>query len=315
MNLSATGGLSGLLHGAPALRQSDSPASTDRAGAVAGAGAAAGTRATGQGGLSHLLSQLTSAASSASEVAGPARSMADLLRLAPQRVSAVDAGGYDRIRDPSCGPFCDRQVSASAYSELNETELAMELQTRDGDVVRIRFRQTDYAATTQLASGSVSEHGLERVFDLSVEGNLSDAERGAIDRMLEQVAEQATSLFTGDLGQTAARLAALDFDSEQLATFALDFTRTTQQSLTQVYGGGMPGLAGLARHDDAVSSLLELLADTQRQLIAEARTLFDDASAAGFARGVVPQLFALHGPQDADAPKNADRPQASHGPA
>ena len=148
MNLSATGGLSGLLHGAPALRQSDSPASTDRAGAVAGA--AAGTRATGQGGLSHLLSQLTSAASSASEVAGPARSMADLLRLAPQRVSAVDAGGYDRIRDPSCGPFCDRQVSASAYSELNETELAMELRTLDGDVVRLQFRQIDYAATTQL---------------------------------------------------------------------------------------------------------------------------------------------------------------------
>lgn len=210
-----------------------------------------------------------------------APSASDLLRQAPQsvRTSATDA--YDKA------------ASFSSYSEHNETEFSLELRTREGDVVSLNFRQLDYRSSAQGNGASVSEQGLERLVNMSVTGDLSDAEVAAIDRMLNQVTDEAGSFFEGDLLATAARLTALDFDSEQLASFALDFTRTSQIQLTQVYTDSNQSLSDLASRDSGVASLLEMLAATQRQLMEDAKTLFDAPSAAKFARSLIPELFSF----------------------
>ncbi len=210
-----------------------------------------------------------------------APSAADLLRSAPQSVRSAATDAYDQA------------ASFSSYSEHNETEFSLELRTREGDVVSLNFRQLDYRSSAQGNGASVSEQGLERMVNMSVTGDLSDAEFAAIDRMLAQVTEEAASFFEGDLLATAARLTSLDFDSEQLASFALDFTRTSQIELTQVYTDSSQALSDLASRDSEVASLLEMLASTQRQLMEEARDLFDAPSAAKFARSLVPELFSL----------------------
>jgi|GEM_PF-3342926 len=210
-----------------------------------------------------------------------APSAADLLRSAPQSVrsSATDA--------------FDRAARFMAYSERNETGFSLELRTREGDVVSLNFRQLDYRSAAQADGTSVVEQGLERMVNMSVTGDLSNAELAAIDRLLAQVTEEASSFFEGDLLATAARLSSLDFDSQQLASFALDFTRTSQRELTQVYTGSNRSLSDLARQDSGVASLLEMLASTQRRLMDEARALFDAPSAARFSRTVVPGVFGL----------------------
>jgi hypothetical protein len=211
-----------------------------------------------------------------------APSTADLLRSAPQsiRTSATDA--YDKA------------ASFSSYSEHNETEFSLELRTREGDVVALNYRQLDYRSSAQSSNGaSVNEQALERMVSMSVTGDLSDAEFAAIDRMLAQVTAEAASFFEGDLLGTAARLTSLDFDSEQLASFALDFTRTSQIQLTQVYTDSSQSLSDLASRDSGVASLLEMLAATQRRLMEEAKVLFDAPSAAKFARSLIPELFSF----------------------
>lgn len=210
-----------------------------------------------------------------------APSAADLLRSAPQSVRSAATDAYDQA------------TRFSSYSEHNETEFSLELRTREGDVVSLNFRQLDYRSSAQGNGGSVSEQGLERMVNMSVTGDLSDAEFAAIDRMLAQVTEEAASFFEGDLLVTAARLMSLDFDSEQLASFALDFTRTSQIELTRVYSDSSQSLSDLASRDSEVASLLEMLASTQRQLMEEARVLFDAPSAAKFARSMIPELFSF----------------------
>lgn len=208
---------------------------------------------------------------------------ADLLRSAPRSVRSSATDAYDQV------------AGFVAYAEHNETRFSLELRTREGDVVSLDFRQLDYRSTAQADDTSVSEQGLERVVNMTVTGDLSEAELGTIDRLLAQVTEEASSFFEGDLAATAARLMALDFDSEQLASFALDFTRTSQLELTQVYTDSNRALSDLAQRDSGVASLLEMLASTQRQLMEEARTLFDAPSAARFARSIVPDVFGLGG--------------------
>ena len=210
-----------------------------------------------------------------------APSAADLLRSAPQSVRSAATDAYDQV------------TSFSSYSEHNETEFSLELRTREGDVVSLNFRQLDYRSSARGNGASVSEQGLERMVNMSVTGDLSDAELAAIDRMLAQVTEEAASFFEGDLLATAARLMSLDFDSEQLASFALDFTRTSQIELTRVYSDSSQSLSDLASRDSEVASLLEMLASTQRQLMEDARVLFDAPSAAKFARSMIPEMFSF----------------------
>lgn len=272
MNLSSLGGTTQAPHGHAHATRSNAQAlnSAGEAGELA--------RQLGAGNEFDSLSKGGSV-SAIPRTAAP--SATDLLRAAPQSVRSAATDAYDRA------------ASFSSYSERNETEFSLELRTREGDVVSLNFRQLDYRSSAQGNGTSVSEQGLDRMVNMSVTGDLSDAEFAAIDRLLAQVTEEAASFFEGDLLATAARLTSLDFDSEQLASFSLDFTRTSQIELTQVYTDSSQSLSDLASRDSGVASLLEMLASTQRQLMEDAKVLFDAPSAAKFARSLVPELFSF----------------------
>lgn len=119
--------------------------------------------------------------------------------------------------------------------------------------------------------------------------------------MIVKVAEQASSLFQGDLGDVALRLASLGFESDALAAFSLDFQQTSYQSITRVYGRevhsqgaeSLAGLADLARRDSSVAGLLEGIASMQRQLIEDAKSLFAPLEAARLGRSVVPVVLGF----------------------
>jgi hypothetical protein len=187
------------------------------------------------------------------------------------------------------GPL--RSESASLRAE---TSLSFELTTREGDVVSFDFRQADFMSMLADERGIAAEAGFERRLSMSITGDLSDKELAAIDNMIAKVAEEASALFEGDLGEAAMRLASLGFESDALAAFSLDFRQSSYQSITRVYGQdarGTSGLADLARRDSSVAGLLDGIAAMQRRLIDDAKALFAPLDAARLGRSVVPAVL------------------------
>jgi len=218
-------------------------------------------------------------------------------RSLPTSIRAFSPAAFD---DSFRGSFKGSMLSETA-SMREETSLSFELTTREGDVVSFEFRQADFMSLSADQNGFDGEAGFERLVSMSVAGDLSDEERVAIDNMIAKVAEQASSLFEGDLGDAALRLASLGFESDALAAFSLDFRQTSYQSITRVYGQegygqgaeSMAGLADLAGRDSAVAGLLEGIASMQRQLIEDAKALFAPLDAARFGRSVVPAVLGF----------------------
>ncbi|MCP5179797.1 MAG: hypothetical protein H6993_07615 [Pseudomonadales bacterium] len=233
----------------------------------------------------------------------PARSDgADLSSRARQLSTAFPATGDmpapfsvpRRLQAMSAEQF-NQAVSYRSSTQHDETRLSLAVRTREGDVVTLQFRQADFALREQSADGELSASGFERSISLSVAGDLSAAEAAAVDGVLAQVADQLSALYSGDLNEAASKLANLDFGGDALASFALDFSRSTRQDVVQAYGGAVPGdsvLAQLARGDAGVATLLDSLAWAQRDLMAGVASLFDAPSGVTLANGIVGSLIA-----------------------
>lgn len=92
------------------------------------------------------------------------------------------------------------------------------VKTREGDTVKIRFSETRAGST---------EDGKRIAASYEVEGNISDEERQALDKVITKVTEIADTFFDGVVG--FGHLAVMDnldfFDAGQLASFALDISQ------------------------------------------------------------------------------------------
>ncbi len=191
-----------------------------------------------------------------------------------------------RSRSPS---ELENSLVSRSTSMREETSLSLELTTREGDVVSLNFRQADFASSETDQTGFSAQAGVERYVSMSVVGELSEEELSAIDGFIAKVAEEASELMDGDLGAAAMRLASMGFESDALASFALDFRQSSYQLMTSVYSPrGEQGLADLACRDCGIADFLRNIADMQRRLIDDAKSLFADVDAARLGRSVVP---------------------------
>ena len=99
-------------------------------------------------------------------------------------------------------------------SARQETSLSLELKTKDGDSITLDFSQIDSfdmsrfrgrtADGDRVADQSYNE-GMERVVNMDVLGDLSDAEQAADDSVLQSVMQAVESFFRGDTGQAVTR--------------------------------------------------------------------------------------------------------------
>ncbi|TBU93552.1 hypothetical protein DNJ95_11555 [Stutzerimonas kirkiae] len=188
--------------------------------------------------------------------------------------------GYTEVPDSTTSliqsVFSQRSAALAERFELSVT-------TNDGDVLRISIAQASAAwsssSLTTAANGNAtatqarSEQGYLNVsgWQVSVEGELDDEEKAALEKLLGQVGELSDRFFSGDYNGAFDRALELQLDGEQLLSMSLQLTQTSVRQATNTYSsvasGGTqaisvsnPALAEYAR------GLLEALASADSLL-------------------------------------------------
>lgn len=167
----------------------------------------------------------------------------------------------------------------AAYSERFAAQadtFEMSVTTRDGDRLRIsiaqasaNWSQSGLVASSNGNSSSVvasSQSGSLQIgaWQVSVEGELDDDERAALEKLFGQVQELSDKFYAGDLSGAFDRAMALDMDGEQLASMSLRLTQTTVRQASDAYSsvaqqGGQAASAVNNALIDYAQGLLEAL--------------------------------------------------------
>ena len=134
--------------------------------------------------------------------------------------------------------------SASLSSQFTQSsEASIQIVTRDGDQIDVSF--SAFVQTSASQSVAIDSRGVSASFDasfessasfqFSVQGNLDEGERDAVNELLEDVGELANKFFNGDVQAAFNASLELGFDSEELKSFAVDFQQTTTFEVAQAY--------------------------------------------------------------------------------
>ncbi|AHF04775.1 hypothetical protein MARPU_13660 [Marichromatium purpuratum 984] len=122
--------------------------------------------------------------------------------------------------------------------------LSLEINTRDGDTVRIDFNhQFDHSQSAMVASDgetdqikyfNISRTSSETNYGFSVKGDLDAEELDAIRNLVQDTSELANTFFQGDVQAAFAQAGSLSFDSSQLSHMDLNMRSSASYSVTQV---------------------------------------------------------------------------------
>ena len=195
------------------------------------------------------------------------------------------------------------QLRARSVDVGRQTALSLDLTTRDGDTIRLDFRQLDTFSRAWVKGetndgarvrASSTTATSQRYVSMAVNGNLSDDEKAAIDAVLQNVVDVANQFFHGDLRAAVAHLSDMNVDTNQLADVSLKMSMSRNRQLNQVAigGGAAARVQQAAQAHSGVSRTLEYLADQQKQLIVAAKTQFDDRSAVQLVQQLLPAMIA-----------------------
>jgi hypothetical protein len=192
-----------------------------------------------------------------------ARKILDGMGVLQGKVASDIDDTYQKIQDgfsaldkrfnPST-PASTGNVAVAAYSErfaAKAETFEMQVTTRDGDRLRIsiaqasaNWSQSGAAAssdgkTSSLVASSQSGSLQIGAWQVSVEGELDDEERGALEKLFGQVQDLSNKFYAGDLSGAFDRAMALEMDGEQLASMSLRLTQTTVRQATDAYSSAV----------------------------------------------------------------------------
>ncbi|HBX57692.1 DUF5610 domain-containing protein [Pseudomonas sp. UBA2684] len=217
-----------------------------------------------------------------------ARKILDGMGVLQGKVAEDIDDTYQRIQDGfsdldkrfGAAPASTTGSSAvAAYSErfaaVAET-FDMAITTRDGDRLRIsvaqasaNWSQTSVAAASTANGSAViasSQSGSLQIggWQVSVEGELDDEERAALEKLFGQVQDLSDKFYAGDLAGAFDRAMALELDGEQLASMSLRLTQTSVRQATDAYSavaeqGGQAASAVNSALIDYAQGLLDAL--------------------------------------------------------
>lgn len=150
--------------------------------------------------------------------------------------SLVDAGLKDlaSLGQRNSG-WSGAGLVAESSLAASDHRVAMEVMTRDGDRVTLRFQQwAGYSAAS--GGGRQTFSALQgQQFQLEIDGQLDDGERKALNSLFEQAGSLAQQFFGGDLGKALEQAMSLDFDADKLASFSLDLRQNLFASKSRYY--------------------------------------------------------------------------------
>jgi hypothetical protein len=217
-----------------------------------------------------------------------ARQILDGMGVLQGKVASDIDDTYKRIQDGFANldqrfnppaPAEGGTTAVAAYSErfaAKAETFELSVTTRDGDRLRISIAQASAswsqssiaAASNGNSSAAItsSQSGSMQIgaWQVSVEGELDEQERAALEKLFGQVQELSNKFYSGDLSGAFDRAMALELDGEQLASMSLRLTQTSIRQATDAYSavaeqGGQAASAVNASLLDYAQSLLEAL--------------------------------------------------------
>ena len=256
--------------------------------------------------LQELMSQ---ARSGVEQGFAEARKILDGLGVLNGKVASDIDDTYQRIQDGLAGldqrfgaaPTLSPAVAVAGYQErfvAQAQSFDMQVTTRDGDRLQISVAQASADYSQSSVRGSIDGQGSSVTvsrqssslqigsFQISVEGQLDEEERVALEKLFTQVQDLSGKFYSGDLTGAFDRALALEMDGEQLASMSLRLTQTTVRQATDAYSavaqeGGQAASAVNGSLVDYAQSLLDALRSAQA-LTDDARNTLDDLLKGGF---------------------------------
>lgn len=185
--------------------------------------------------------------------------------------ATLEAAGNSRVAASS-----ERTAAVAQTFEMAVT-------TRDGDRLRISVAQasaswshtravaTSDGNTAALVASSQSGSVQIGAWQVSVEGELDEQERAALDKLFAQVQDLSDKFYAGDLAGAFDRAMALELDGEQLASMSLRLTQSSVRQATDTYSavaeqGGQVASAVNTSLIDYAKGLLEALRNVDNLL-------------------------------------------------
>jgi len=145
--------------------------------------------------------------------------------------------GLDKLGGASASSVVENEVLALQASQ--HESMALSLTTRDGDKVRLRMASSESALHYRQENGnaSVQVHSWQRSEQLylSVEGELDEEERDAINQLIDESRTLTDKLFSGDSLAAFNHLLEKGQSSTEIASYALQVSKQSRQSLTHAY--------------------------------------------------------------------------------
>ena len=139
---------------------------------------------------------------------------------------------------------------ASLDTELytsNSKNSDLSITTTDGDIVSISFSELQQYASKESSQYEEGSNGVsenysmassqyhEVNFSYSVEGELDDEEKAAIEALIKDVNSLQKDFFSGNVDQAFEKALELGFDNEQISNFSMDLQQTKTSYVSQTY--------------------------------------------------------------------------------
>ncbi len=200
------------------------------------------------------------------------------------------------------------QSNFAIQSTLVQSSRSAEIQvkTQEGDIVTLSFSQSKSSsrsaleAQQQQSSLNVYQTNFSEKtqFEISVEGNLNEDEQNSIKHLTQQIHKISNAFFHGNGKAAIQHAQKLGFDTEQIASVALDLnTRKSIQTLAAYKQTNLPENSVnsdlLSQATDFLNQANELLKDTRSTLqpLAEPNRVFNDLfmEIGGIVHGIQPK--------------------------
>lgn len=159
---------------------------------------------------------------------------ATLARFRSDLAKALDSAAAS-LATPAPAPAAQPSTSVDTLvaSAVVKQRGALDILTKEGDRVSIRFRTKDALTTSAFQSTGADGTTTTAVgttlisrgrLQVEVRGNLNDKELAAIGDLLTHIDDLATKFFSGDVQAAFAAASQLGVDSDQIAGFRLKLT-------------------------------------------------------------------------------------------
>lgn len=127
----------------------------------------------------------------------------------------------------------------NAASANRELSTALQVTTRDGDIVTINISRSQglLAGSIESSNGSLAYAGRSSSLQLeiSVQGELSEEESESIRKVVEHVNELANKMFNGKTGDAMEKLSEFEINTKQLASMSLNMSSSISYAAVSAY--------------------------------------------------------------------------------